>query len=245
MGIIDEVFSPRLIEEISEISGSYDIPSNIKRADAIIDLVTAFGFEEVGCGTNRICIFNKNYNKRICFMIALDNQGERDNNNEFYLSKDELLIPYIAETYENTSLICAQRKYGDMSKKKFKKHEHECQEIIKELSRHFLIDDAGPLVWDNWGIDQDTNEPKIIDYAYFTRLENLEHYKCDKCKGKLLYDKNLRGMICKKCGKHFTFSEIRGKSILDPIIEDGFQTLEKDDINENKERKIIEDWLNR
>ena len=241
MGIIeDELFGPKLIERLSEISGSYEITDNNERIHYMLKELDEYGFEEVGSGTNRLCIVNKPYNDKICFKIALDGRGERDNNLETYLCKDEILKPYVPKILDNTTLICAQQLYGHMSKKKFKKHKKTCEDIILYLAKYFLIDDAGPLVWNNWALEND--EPKIIDFAYFTRLDNLIRMRCAKCGGKLLYDKNLLYMECRKCGKRHTFAELKGQFILDPLVEAGFKVTDNEETN--KDREVIEAWLN-
>ena len=244
MGLIEqEVFGANLISKISEISGSYQITSNNDRIDAILDVIEDYGFEEIGSGTNRTCVYNKDFGEDICFKIAIDGRGERDNNLETFLCRDEILKPYVPEVYDNTGLILAQRRLKDMTKKKFKKHKDECEEIIHYLSKYFLIDDAGPLVWNNWGLDENNN-PKIIDYAYFTRLDNLINIRCKKCGGKLLYDKNLTFMKCKKCGRRHTFAELKGQYIADPLVEAGFKMFDSEYKTDDKDRAAIEAWLN-
>ena len=247
MGLIEtEVFSPEIITDLSEISGSFEITNNNKRADEMMLILKTEGFKELGCGTNRLCVVNKAYDEKLCFLIALDKRGERDNNNEAYLTRDEILKPHIAKVKDNTSLICAQERFKKMTPKRFKKRREEYDKLIRELSKYFLIDDAGPLVWNNLGIDEETDEIKFIDYAYFCRIENLLKIKCDKCGGDLLYDKNLLYMKCdnKKCGKHFTFAQLKGQYIQDPLVEMGYQVFDNETQEEDKERKTIEDWLN-
>lgn len=223
--LIQEIFNERLLYELNEICDSFDITDNNDRADAVIDLLITEGFEELGCGTNRICVEHENYPYAI--KIALDGRGVKDNNAERALSKEDPLIGCITTTYENNGLILLAEKVEVMKSEDYDYFKSDIMEMMKYLSEYYVLNDIGPTTFRNWGIKDE--KPIIIDYAYLTKIEMAEIKRCIKkddydelCNGKLKYNAEFTHMVCKKCGRVYDLGKIAGDSFVDPLVEEGY-----------------------
>jgi hypothetical protein len=237
--LIMEMFDDATIAELNEICDSFDITDNNLRADEIMDVLDYKGFKELGCGTNRICARHKHY-KDYAIKIALDNRGITDNNIEYNICKQPLLLKRAVQNFDNSGLILIADRVKIMDSETFSFHEKEIFEILDELSSEYILNDVGPSSFRNWGIDRN-GIIRIADYAYLSRIEDVKITKCVKCGGKLRYTEDYKQMQCKGCGKIYNFADIKGDTYTDAMAESGWVLSETESIRDNND--ISKGWV--
>ena len=89
------------------------------------------------------------------------------------------------------------------------------REILADISNSFLIGDVGVTSknYINWGVRHTSHgeEICIMDYAYIYSVK-YGIFKCSCDNETLLrYDKDYVNFICPRCGRKYTFGEIRRK----------------------------------
>lgn len=211
------IMREEVLNDIRGIINDYTLTDNNQRADYISKLMKYYDYYEVGCGTNRIVFSHPDYEEYV-FKIALDDRGIKDNNLEFELGK---IIPeqYITKCYYNNSLISVSEKIDVMDKETMKKFKPEVMEILRSLSREFILNDVGHKQFLNWGVRD--GKPVILDYAYLRRITPDMEFICgyNGCEGKLAYTKNFSKFVCVECGCKRSFSEIEDG--ISALIEEG------------------------
>ena len=229
--IMDTFTNKKSLEKISDICNSIKITDNNKRADAIIKLLKKEGFEEIGCGTNRIVVAVKNRTDYV-FKIALDNRGICDNNNEFLLSP--YLVPkgWVAASYENTGLILAQEMGVTCTRNEMDTRIDEVLSILDEIKFSFVLNDVGPESYRNWMIDK-YGKIKLCDYAYLSPVSEMKITNCSKCDTELEYNDNLSGFVCPKCGKEYSFGTVTGGISVSELYDMGFVSANPIDVNQD------------
>ena len=97
----------------------------------------------------------------------------------------------------------------------FYKYQNKMREILSEISKVFLIGDVGITSknYINWGIrhTDSGDEICILDFAYIYDVK-YGIFKCS-CNNETLlqYDKDFVNFICPRCGRKYTFGEVRRK----------------------------------
>lgn len=124
------------------------------------------------------------------------------------------LQPYAVKTYECTpsGLFCVEEYVDILDKSDFDDPsvQKEMREILEELSTMFLIGDVGvnSKNYVNWGRRPD-GSLVMLDFAYIYDVKyGTFTCSCDD-ESILQYDNNFDKLICPKCGRKYTFGEIR------------------------------------
>lgn len=186
-----------------------DVDNNDK-GDIIKELLTRFSvpYTSLGSGTNRMAVLIDGY----AIKIALDKDGMIDNRREMLYTRD--LQPYVVKVYECTpnGLIAVTEYITIFTIDDFHEHQDDMRKILGIISTQFLIGDVGVTGknYVNWGT-RDDGTIAILDFAYIYSVEyKLFTCSCDN-DSLLRYDNDFVILKCPKCGRKYTFGEIRKK----------------------------------
>ena len=205
--ILLKYISKDLYMDLLKLTMMYDIDNNAKGFE-IKRLLTEYGvpYTSLGSGTNRFGILIDGY----AVKFALDADGQR----EFLYS--QRLYPYVVKCYEAfPNGLCAVTEYVEIfNLDAFYRYQDKMREILSDISKVFLIGDVGITAknYINWGI-RHTGEDEIciMDYAYIYDVK-YGIFKCSCDNETLLqYDKDFVNFICPRCGRKYSFGEIRRK----------------------------------
>ena len=227
-----EMIDDGAMEWIEKVCDAPDLTSNAERIRFLTKKLAQYGFYLIGSGTNRVvyCLHGtKTDEGDICFKIALDSRGRKDNLQEYNLYAEApapiIEKKYFIEVFElsDDCLVAVERKVDhvmDMYTAKLKKTDRE--KMFRDLDEFYLLDDASPYANCGVVIEHDDSGKEIqrvcmIDYANFVKKENL-HLFCtsDECDGiedestYLVYNSSLTGMVCPRCNKTYSFADIKG-----------------------------------
>ena len=208
----------------------------------------------IGSGTNRIGFLLDGY----VFKIALDKDGMIDNRREFKYSK--ALFPLVIKVYESTpnGLIAVSEylRVFDQSDFEDPDNQEQIREMLTDVSSQFLIGDVGLSLknFANWGY-RDDDSIAMLDFAYiYTSSYRVFQCTCDN-ETLLRYDKDFVNLVCPRCGRKFTFGQIRkkitrkvqeeeigdireyGYNLTEPIQEVPADSRFEPDIGKKKEKK--------
>jgi predicted RNA-binding Zn-ribbon protein involved in translation (DUF1610 family) len=198
--------------ELLKLTMMYDIDNNTKGFE-LKRLLTEYGvpYTSLGSGTNRFGILIDGY----AVKFALDDDGRIDNQREFLYSKK--LYPYVVKCYECfPNGLCAVTEYVEIfNLDTFYRYQDKMREMLSDISKSFLIGDVGVTAknYINWGVRHTSHgeEICIMDYAYIYAVK-YGIFKCSCDNETLLqYDKDYVNFICPRCGRKYTFGEIRRK----------------------------------
>lgn len=200
-----------LYMELLKLTMMYDIDNNAKGFE-LKRLLTEYNvpYTSLGSGTNRFGILIDGY----AVKFALDADGMIDNQREFLYSKK--LYPYVVKCYEAfPNGLCAVTEYVEIfNLDAFYRYQDKMREMLSEISNIFLIGDVGVTSknYINWGIRHSgEDEICIMDFAYIYDVK-YGIFKCSCDNETLLqYDKDFVNFICPRCGRKYTFGEIRRK----------------------------------
>lgn len=202
---IHQYFTPEALVDLDRICMDRTIGNNNVKADMILNVLNKHGIDhaELGPGTNRMAILIDNF----VFKIAFDQQGKRDNVNEFKLSKE--LQPFVVKTYETNDLISVHEYVTVISREEFIERIDEVRQILAVLAETYLLGDVGAVTKNflNWGY-RDDGKLVILDFAHIYRV-NPEQIICRNDQTILDYDVNFYEMVCPKCGKKYKFEDLR------------------------------------
>ena len=126
------------------------------------------------------------------------------------------MYPYVVKCYEAfPNGLCAVTEYVEIfNLDAFYRYQDKMKEILSDISKVFLIGDVGVTAknYINWGIRHNKNdEICIMDYAYIYDVKyGIFRCSCDN-ETLLKYDKDFVNFICPRCGRKYTFGEIRRK----------------------------------
>lgn len=227
-----EMIDDGAMEWIEKVCDAPDLTSNAERIRFLTKKLAQYGFYLIGSGTNRVvyCLHGtKTDEGDICFKIALDSRGRKDNLQAYNLYAEApapiIEKKYFIEVFElsDDCLVAVERKVDhvmDMYTAKLKKTDRE--KMFRDLDEFYLLDDASPYANCGVVIEHDDSGKEIqrvcmIDYANFVKKENL-HLFCtsDECDGiedestYLVYNSSLTGMVCPRCNKTYSFADIKG-----------------------------------
>lgn len=210
--IINQYLKETDIKHISEITHSFTVMDNNKRAAIITEYMDQIGFCESGIGTNRACYKPYN-NSGIIFKIALDERGIEDNNAEYQLSEE--LYPDVTKSYENNGYVSVAEAVDCMDSEMFDNNRRFIYPILQRLSLTHLLSDVGPKSFKNWGLRGAV--PVILDYAYLVPKTGID-FRCLSCNSYLEYDPDFSVIQCPTCKRKHTISDIAHTASPDEII---------------------------
>lgn len=209
--IIYKYISRELHDELFKLTMMHDATNNAKGFE-LKRLLTKYNvpFQSLGPGTNRFGIMIEGY----AVKFALDSDGMIDNRREFLYTQQ--LYPYVAKCYEcfKNGLVAVTEYLDPFTIDDFYKNSNKMREILEDISnKGYLIGDVGITSKNylNWGIRHTPtgDEPAILDFAYIYDVKyGLFRCTCDNT-SLLGYDKEFVNFICPRCGKKFTFADMR------------------------------------
>lgn len=172
-------------------------------------------FEGLGPGTNRYAINMQSTVGMVAVKIALDSDGMIDNRREFLYGKE--LYPDVCKVYECVpdGLIAVFEYVRPFEMAEMETHEKEIREILSHISMVYMVGDVGldKKNYTNWGIRMVNGGEEIcmLDFAYIYKI-SYKLFVCS-CDGSTLvnYDDHYVGLVCPRCGRKYTFANIRRK----------------------------------
>lgn len=207
--IILQYFPMELYIEITKVTMMTDADNN-EKGSIIKDLLANFNvpYTSLGSGTNRMAVLIEGY----AVKIALDKDGMIDNRREMLYSKN--LQPYVVKVYEcvPTGLIAVTEYVSIFTLDDFHTYQNTMRNILGKISTQFLIGDVGVTGknYVNWGV-RDDGTICILDFAYIYAVQ-YKLFVCSCSDDALLkYDNDYVNMRCPRCGRKYTFGEIRKK----------------------------------
>lgn len=204
-------FPLQLRDELSDLTMIYEIDNNTKGFE-IKRLLTDYGvpYTSLGSGTNRFGVLIDGY----AIKIALDVDGKIDNKREFRYSEE--LYPYVVKCYECSydGLLAVTEYVEIFNLDAFYRYQDKMKEILSNISDRYLIGDVGITTknYINWGIRHNgKDEICIMDFAYIYSVD-YGTFTCSCDRTTLIkYDNDYVNFICPRCGRKYTFGEIRRK----------------------------------
>lgn len=207
--LILQYFPMDLYVDITKVTMMTDADNN-EKGIFIKELLAKYNvpYTSLGSGTNRIAVLIEGY----AVKIALDKDGMIDNRREMLYSKN--LQPYVVKVYEcvPTGLIAVTEYVSIFTLDDFHMYQNTMRNILGEISNQFLIGDVGVTGknYVNWGI-RDDGTICILDFAYIYAVQ-YKLFVCSCSDDALLkYDNDYVNMRCPRCGRKYTFGEIRKK----------------------------------
>lgn len=205
--IINQYFTEDVFVDLYKVILAYKLNNN-KRGLIVKDILNKYNIpaSPLGNGTNRIGLLIDGY----AVKIALDEDGMIDNRREMLYSKE--MYPDVTKMYECSpcGLISVSEYITIFTLDDYRERQDEMREILERISSRFLIGDVGITSknYVNWGIRED-GSICMLDYAYCYALK----YKFFTCtcddSTVVVYDKDYVGLECPRCGKKYTFWDIR------------------------------------
>lgn len=206
-----EFFPFEAILDFYKLTMELGITNNEKR-DEMIGILNKYNIphEPIGPGTNRYTALIDGYIMKFC----LDTDGMIDNLREFKYSM--VLQPYVLKVYEclPDGLIMVCEYVEIMTEDRFTNSEirQRMLTMLEDISNQYFIGDIGLDIKNikNWGFRKNINRDLVIlDFAYCYAL-SFKAFKCDCSPGAILYyNEKYTHLICPKCGKTYSFSDIR------------------------------------
>ena len=220
---INKFFTPELQRELEEmIFYEYGRDNNAK-AKEIFNIIRRVNpganAAAIGPGTNRYAVLIDGF----VFKIALDRDGIIDNMKEFSLTKKLYdLNKGVIKVYEislNFMIIaCEYIRVFDYST--FVKKQSEIRSILTDVAEAgYFIGDVGisSKNYLNWGTRSDGTSC-MLDFAYIYKVSfKLFACNCDPM-SRMVPDKNFNELICPRCGRKYTFSDIRSRMSVNDIL---------------------------
>lgn len=207
--IIAQYFTEEVYIDLFKVTLAYKLNNNA-RGNLVKEILKKYNIpvSPLGNGTNRIGFLLDGY----AVKIALDEDGMVDNRREMLYSKD--LYPDCIKVYECTpsGLISVSEYVTIFTLDDYRERQDEMREILERISSRFLIGDVGITSknYVNWGI-RDNGTICMLDFAYCYAIKyKLFTCTCDSS-SVLLYDNDYVGLRCPRCGKKYTFWDIRKK----------------------------------
>ncbi len=207
--MIFEYISFDLFVEMNRVTMEPTMDNN-EKGSKIKALLTTYGvpYTSLGSGTNRMAVLIDGY----AMKIALDKDGMIDNMREFIYA--QVLYPYVVKVYECNfgGFISISEYVSIFTLDDFHTYQDEMRNILEDISSSFLIGDVGITGrnYVNWGIRED-GTICMLDFAYIYSVD-YKLFTCS-CDGETLlcYDKDYVNMRCPRCGRKYTFGQIRKK----------------------------------
>lgn len=216
-----EIFLPEMIDDLFTALNYGS--NNYKKADYIISELKPYGFFEVGEGTNILVLGHPSY-PGVVYKIALDSNGIADNFNDELLQRT---VPHYTRVFarHSTGIVSVQEYSVTMTKERMKDFAPQIMELLKELSKTYLVADLSPSRFLNFGVTRQ-GDFVIQDGSDLFPIAQLDHkIRCQNpvgwnnkkkemilCGGKLEYSADFLVMRCKECGREINPLELRPKT---------------------------------
>lgn len=219
-----EYFNQDILVGLNKLKKNKTIYNNNDKIKVALDLLDEYDvpYEKIGTGTNRLAILIDGY----IFKIAMDDEGYRDNRNEFVVSN--ILYPLVLKCYETNGLISIYEYVTLCSMEDFVSRSSEILEILEDLSKQYLFGDIGYIKknYQNWGY-RDDKSLVILDYAYMYKISG-HMLTCSKCGKMIRYTRDYSTLECPHCRSKYTFWDVR-KGIdmqrIDNYIQDALENI--------------------
>ena len=237
--LIAKYISPDLYVELFKVTMLANVNNN-NRGLMIENLLTKFNvpWTRLGTGTNRIGVLIDGY----VFKFALDKDGMIDNRREMLYTKD--LQPYVIKVYEcvPNGIVAVSEYVNSFSISDYHNPENRAQmrKILEEISSMFFIGDVGFSTdnYGNWGVRSDGNIC-MLDFAY-VYSSSYKTFLCGCDDSTLLvYDRDYVNLVCPRCGRKYTFGQIR-KRITRKVQEEEIGDIRRLSYNIHNEEEEVE-----
>jgi len=216
--------------QIAKIATSVRYSGNARKRYEMIDKVlTPFGFEKKGAGTNRV-VYKYLENTNFLLKVATDDVGIHDNPKEF--QNQFIYKPFVTKIYEvdpTGAVALIERVVPITSREEFMTCASDIYDVIRQW---FLGDkimaDIGTNFFMNWGIRPGFG-PVLLDYPYVYDLDGSKLF-CNEnvngvhCGGEIDYDDGYNFLWCTKCGKKYRVQELAKATENKHIVKKGRET---------------------
>ena len=216
--------------QIAKIATSVKYSGNARKRYELIDnILTQFGFEKKGAGTNRV-VYKYLENTNFLLKVATDDVGIHDNPKEF--QNQFIYKPFVTKVYEvdpTGAVALVERVVPITSREEFMTCAGEIYDVIRKW---FLGDnimaDIGTNFFMNWGIRPGFG-PVLLDYPYVYELDGNklfcnEHINGVLCGGEIDYDDGYNFLYCTKCHKKYRVRELAKATENKHIVKKGRAT---------------------
>lgn len=247
-----EIFTPDLMSDLRTIMRSCS--DNQLKSDYVTRELHAYGFEDVGLGTNIVTMANPLY-PGVVFKIALDDYGIADNFNDCVLQD---VVPKYNRvlTRDPSAMISVQERQVLMTPAQRELFMPKILDLLSELKRYFLIADLSPDMYLNYGITRE-GDFRIIDGSDLYPLHQLkDEPRCTRligegkkhagkfkyCEGKLKYTSDYKWLVCQKCGREYNPLEFRPRKDVEKmqrILSDGLSVEERDRLEQEEIEAVL------
>lgn len=246
-----EIFTPDLMSDLRTIMRSCS--DNQRKCDYVTQELHAYGFEDVGLGTNILTMANPLY-PGVVFKIALDDYGVADNFNDCVLQD---VVPKYNRVLarDPSAMISVQERQVLMTPAQRELFMPKILQLLHELKEYFLIADLSPDMYLNYGITRD-GDFRIIDGSDLYPLHQLaDEPRCNRligqnkrtgkykyCEGKLKYTSDFKWLVCQKCGRQFNPLEFRPRKDVEKlqrILSDGLSAEERDELEQQELEAVM------
>lgn len=219
------------INELHRIAKSAKLSSKPRQKKGMIKkIMEARGFKQMSAGTNRL-VFKYMENQSFVVKVAFDRVGLGDNLCELY--NQELIKPFCCKVFDVSpcgTVGMFERVRPILNRKEFASVAGDIFDIlVGKFIGKYVLADFGTKYFMNWGL-RDGMHPVILDYPYIYEIDGARIF-CNRpdshslhgfCGGEIDYDEGLNRLICTKCGKTYTASELKlavDKKSKDLIVE--------------------------
>ena len=208
-----DVIDPESMELIRKAVKS---PSPQKKLKMVKDIITERcpRLRYFNRGTNRfafIDILDDSY----IFKIGHTMEGENATKNEF--ATQDILKPFCTRIFDisEDGIFSTCERVQRYEKDAYAERFDEIKYVLQEVMSRCVVDDAGLLTFNNWGIREGFG-PVILDYARCYRLVD-KYVRCNHkksngeyCDGIMQFDTTFSYFRCPKCGQTCHISMARG-----------------------------------
>ena len=217
--------SPIDVENLRRIATSKKYAGNMNLKYRMIDnIMRSRGFARLGAGTNRI-VYKFYEDPRFVCKVAVDSVGIKDNPAEY--NNQWLLRPYCSRMFWVSpcgTVGFAERLLPITSAEEFKLVA-DCifEVLVNRILGKYIIEDVGTKYYMNWAIRASWGVC-LIDYPYLFELDGAKLI-CSSilpngysCGGEIDYDDGFNELVCLRCGKKYTASDLKKDSAHNKII---------------------------
>lgn len=213
------------INELHRIATSAKYTGKIDKKYQLIDnIMKPRGFKKFHCGTNRI-VYSYLEDQSFLVKIALDKVGLRDNPDEY--RNQFILKPFVTKMFEVSpcgTVATVERVDPITSREEFESIAGDIFELISNcIIGKYVLEDIGTKYFMNWGIRKGFGAV-LLDYPYVFELDGNKLYcnRLDKitntlCGGVIDYDAGFNNLVCSKCGKMYSATELK-RSVKNNLI---------------------------
>ena len=217
--------TPFDVENLRRIATSKKYAGNMNLKYRMIDnIMKSRGFARLGAGTNRI-VYKFYEDPRFVCKVAVDSVGIKDNPAEY--NNQWLLRPYCSRMFWVSpcgTVGFAERLLPITSAEEFKLVA-DCifEVLVNRILGKYIIEDVGTKYYMNWAARTGFGVC-LIDYPYLFELDGAKLICSNilpngySCGGEIDYDDGFNELVCLRCGKTYTASDLKKDSTHNKII---------------------------